>query len=184
MFTLPSVLACLLPLAQGVAEGMAMVQTEATRRRWRPEWTFFAVNIPYWLLIIGGVAQHLNQSTRPHAWALFVGTSLAALGIVLRVVAHYHLRDSFSPFVELGERHRLVTMGLYRGLRHPMYLGTLFIFIGLPLLLGSTFAAAMGVLGSLALVARIRKEEHLLRERLEGFVDYANRTWGLVPGVW
>lgn len=161
-----------------------MWQTHALRRTWRPEWTFFAVNIPYWLLIVGGLAQHLAQPTRPGTLAVAAGASLAVIGIALRTAAHYHLRDCFSPFVELGDPHQLVTSGLYRYLRHPMYLGTLLLFIGLPLLLASTFAAAMAVLGSLALVARIRKEEALLRDRLEGFVDYANTTWGLMPGVW
>lgn len=184
MIDLPTVLAIAIPLAQGTAERQAMQQTGTAPRKRHPEWTFFAVNIPYWLLISLGVAQHIARPTRP-GWAMILaGSLLAVAGVALRVVCHHQLAGGFSPYVELAPEHRLIDTGLYRTVRHPMYLGTLLMLIGLPVLLASPVAAVCAFIATVGLVFRIMKEERMLRAQLPGYADYMHRSWRLLPGVW
>lgn len=184
MLTPSAMLAIVICLAQALGEAVAMWQTGTARRERRAEWTFYAVNIPYWLLVFGGVLEHQLSPTNPSALAVWIGSALAALGVCIRVVCHYQLEGGFSPFVELANNQQLVTQGLYSRIRHPMYVGSLLLFVGLPLLLGSPIAMALAVAASLALLVRIDKEEKFLKIHLPGYEEYANRTWRLIPCLW
>lgn len=184
MSDLPTVLAVAIPLAQGLAEKAAMVRTGTDTRRRQPEWTFYAVNIPYWLLITLGIAEHWSRPTHPGWPMVLIGASLAAAGVAIRVVCHYQLAGGFSPFVELAPEHQLIDTGLYRRVRHPMYLGTLLMLVGLPLLLASRVAGGCAAVATVGLVVRITKEERLLRDQLPGYAEYMQHTWRVLPGMW
>ena len=70
-------------------------------------------------------------------------------------------------------------------LRHPMYAGALFFFVGTPLLLGSWWGLALAPVFALLLVVRIRIEEQTLRAALPGYDAYAAEVrYRLVPMVW
>jgi protein-S-isoprenylcysteine O-methyltransferase Ste14 len=49
------------------------------------------------------------------------GVLVAALGLWLFLQSHIELGKNWSISLELREEHQLVTSGLYRHLRHPMY---------------------------------------------------------------
>ena len=184
MIDLPTVLALAIPLAQGATEQRAMHRTGSASRPRHAEWTFFAVNIPYWLLIGLGTAEHLVRPTRPGWIMLAVGSVLAMAGVAIRLTCHHQLAGAFSPYVELAPEHQLIDTGFYGIVRHPMYLGTLMMLVGLPLLLASPVAAGCAAAATAGLVFRIVKEEQLLRGELLGYDEYMQRTWRLVPGVW
>ncbi len=184
MLDLPTLLAITLPCGQAAGEWFAMRRTESIRRERHPEWTFYAVNIPYWLMITLGITEHVRRSTSPSTTDLLLGTVLACSGIALRIACHFQLAGGFSPYVELGKSHRLVTNGLYRYVRHPMYVGSLMLFAGLPLILASPISWLMAALAGIAFVFRIGKEERLLSKHLPGYQDYMARTWRLLPYVW
>ena len=184
MSELPIVLAAVLLLVQGLAELTAMWHTGALRRRWTPEWTFRAVNIPYRLMFVAGIAEHFTTEVQPSLVVLVAGIVVAAAGIVLRVACHFQLGRHFSPYVELADEHALTEHGIYRYVRHPMYLGTLLTLIGVPLMLASAWSAVFAFLAAVGLYTRLKKEEMFLHENLTGYKEYAQRTWRLVPWVW
>jgi protein-S-isoprenylcysteine O-methyltransferase Ste14 len=66
-----------------------------------------------------------------------------------------------------------------------MYSGMMLFFIGVPLVLGSWWGAAMVPLFLLLFAIRIHIEERTLREGLPGYADYAARVrHRLLPGIW
>ena len=80
---------------------------------------------------------------------------------------------------------RVIDTGVYRYVRHPMYLGATLWFVGGALLLGSV----CGLLVALALVGllivRIFGEEKLLARDLEGYRAYREKVrYRLIPHVW
>jgi protein-S-isoprenylcysteine O-methyltransferase Ste14 len=184
MLDAPTVLALAIPLGQAAGEGFAMRQTGSARRKRHAEWTFFAVNIPYWMMIALGIFEHQLLRTSPSMFAQAAGTLLGCAGIAVRVAGHYQLAGGFSPYVELSKNHRLVTTGLYRYVRHPMYVGSLLIFAGLPLILKAGTAWLLALIAAVGFLPRIRKEEQMLDEQLPGYQDYALCTWRMLPGVW
>lgn len=181
---LPTALVLAIPAVQGLGETWAMYRT-GTAHRWRqPEWTFFAVNLPYWLLIAATLLEHHLSGSSPALGALAGGGVLAVAGIALRIGGHWHLGGAFSPYVDVLRSQRLVTTGLYRRIRHPMYLGTLFLLAAVPLVAAVRWAWLLAAASAAALLIRITKEESLLRRRLDGYPAYQARTWRMLPGVW
>jgi len=116
--------------------------------------------------------------------------ALGAIGVFLSVYLGYltFRENSFaSPVVKIQtERaHSVVTTGPYAYVRHPMYAGALFHFVGVPLLLGSWWGLAFlpAFVGLFAI--RIGIEERTLRTALKGYDDYAARVrYRIIPWIW
>jgi protein-S-isoprenylcysteine O-methyltransferase Ste14 len=92
-----------------------------------------------------------------------------------------------SPLVKIdAERgHKVISTGPYAWVRHPMYGAAIPYFIGVPLLLGSWYALAIGFLLIGILALRAVWEEQTLMTELPGYTDYAQRVrYRLVPWVW
>jgi len=81
--------------------------------------------------------------------------------------------------------HRVVTAGPYQYVRHPMYVGTIFFGLCIPLFLGSWWALVPGGLIVVIFVIRTALEDKTLREELPGYAEYAQRVrYRLLPGLW
>ncbi len=116
----------------------------------------------------------------------WVGAALATVGFGLRLATRHAMRRHFSGYVQTTGGHRLLTTGLFARVRHPIYLATLLLYVGMPLGFGSLGALAIGLLiGVPALWRRISIEERSLAEWFgEDFVQYQQRTKRLIPFVW
>ena len=81
--------------------------------------------------------------------------------------------------------HQTITHGPYRFVRHPMYAGLLFTFLGIPLLLGSWWALAPSALNVILFVVRTALEDKTLQAELPGYLEYTHQVrYRLVPGIW
>lgn len=79
----------------------------------------------------------------------------------------------------------VVSGGPYRLVRHPGYAGSVAATLCVPLALGSAWALAPAVLTVMAIVIRTALEDRFLRENLEGYAAFTERTrWRVLPGVW
>ncbi len=75
--------------------------------------------------------------------------------------------------------------GLYRFVRHPMYVGNVIMMIGIPLALDSYWGLLFVIPGTIVLALRIFDEEKLLFDELPGYREYAERVrYRLVPYLW
>jgi protein-S-isoprenylcysteine O-methyltransferase Ste14 len=106
------------------------------------------------------------------------------LGLVVAVLGRLHLGNNWSD-IEVGriqETHQAVTTGIYRFLRHPIYVGDLLLLLGLELVLNSWL-----VLGLLLLVpvvcAKAIREEQSLAASLTGYDEYSRRVKRFIPYV-
>jgi protein-S-isoprenylcysteine O-methyltransferase Ste14 len=113
-----------------------------------------------------------------------VGLAFFFLGLTVAIVGQVTLWRNYSATVVIREGHQLVTHGIYRFTRNPMYLGVIVALVGLPM-----FASSLpGVLTMLLLVPifliRIRLEEKLLTEAFqEQYLEYKARTKRLIPFI-
>ena len=154
--------------------------------------TFDKVFMIVWLtlslataLVAGFDAVRFRWSSMPIA-TLYVG---AALVFVVSIFGTWVMveNEHFEQFVRIqtDRKHRVVTSGPYRIVRHPAYAGTILGALGVPLMLGSwwTFAPAGAVI--LLFIIRTGLEDQTLRKELEGYEAYAQRTrYRLFPGIW
>jgi protein-S-isoprenylcysteine O-methyltransferase Ste14 len=112
----------------------------------------------------------------------YLGLALFVIGSVLRVGAVFVLGSRFSGLVAIQEGHELVTVGLYRVIRHPSYLGLLLGLFGWDLIFRSGIGLLVSLLFLPPLVARMNSEEALLESEFGGrYAEYRRRTWRLVP---
>ena len=90
-----------------------------------------------------------------------------------------------SRSIEVMEGQKVVSTGLYGIIRHPMYTATIGMFLAMPLVMGSWWAFLVMVPYILAIVARIKDEEMLLKKELDGYQEYKEKVrWRLVPYIW
>ncbi len=127
---------------------------------------------------------------RRYAWIVLPAwVSYAAAVVFLLAYALYAevLRENtyLSRTVEVQENQKVIDTGLYGIVRHPMYMTTLFLFLSMPLVLGSVISFAV-MLSYIPIIAkRIRNEERVLEAGLEGYADYKKRVkHKVIPFVW
>lgn len=87
--------------------------------------------------------------------------------------------------VEVEKGQKVISTGLYSIVRHPMYLGTLIMYLAVPIALGSYVALPIFALYIPVLVFRILNEEEVLRKELPGYKEYCQKTrYRLIPFIW
>jgi protein-S-isoprenylcysteine O-methyltransferase Ste14 len=113
-----------------------------------------------------------------------VGDVLVAVGIVVQMlVVIQNSHAAATVRVEAGQT--LISTGLYGLVRHPMYTGDVIMMIGIPLALGSYLGLVFVVPGLIVLALRVRDEEKLLQEELDGYREYTRKVrYRLVPCMW
>ena len=79
----------------------------------------------------------------------------------------------------------MIDTGLYGIVRHPMYTATIFLFLSIPLVLGSLVSLAFFLAYPVLIARRVRNEEAVLEAGLPGYRDYQKKVrWRLIPFVW
>jgi protein-S-isoprenylcysteine O-methyltransferase Ste14 len=118
--------------------------------------------------------------------ALFFGIICLAVGLWLFYRSHADLGINWSISLELRENHRLVTCGVYRLIRHPMYTAIFLQAIAQALLLPNWLAGPACLIAFLVMFPlRIRPEESMMVEKFGGdYVSYIGQTKRLIPSVW
>ena len=87
--------------------------------------------------------------------------------------------------IRVEEGQRVISSGVYALVRHPMYFAALFLFVGIPVALGSWWALLLVPVFISILVVRILNEEKVLVRDLPGYVDYTEKVrYRLIPGIW
>lgn len=119
------------------------------------------------------------------SWQDILGLVLFVVGLTIAVTAVATLRGSYHSTLVIREDQRLVTHGIYRYTRHPVYLGVLIAILGIPIFNSSLY----GFLIMTALIPiflnRIRMEERLLTEEFgDAYRAYQERTSKLVPFIY
>ena len=117
-------------------------------------------------------------------WAVWAAAAHFLLAYLLYAEV---LRENayLSRTIEVQENQQVVDTGLYGIVRHPMYAATVLLFLSMPLVLGSPISFAVMLFYLPLIVKRIRNEEEVLKQGLEGYADYMKRVkFRLIPGVW
>ena len=90
-----------------------------------------------------------------------------------------------SRTIEVQEYQTVVDTGLYGMVRHPMYAVTLWLFLSIPVVLGSWWSLLCFAPYIAVIIIRIRNEERVLEEGLDGYSDYMKRVkYRIFPFVW
>lgn len=119
-------------------------------------------------------------------WSGWIGTMVFAGAIFMLWRSHADLGRNFSATLRITGQHSLVTSGVYRHIRHPMYTAHLLWAIAQGLLLSNWLAGWAFLVLSISLyVVRIPKEEQMMLEHFgEEYSLYKSRTGRLIPRMY
>ena len=117
---------------------------------------------------------------------LVAGLTCLAIGLWLFFRSHADLGTNWSVTLELRQEHRLITQGVYRAIRHPMYSALILYSVGQALVIPNWVAGFSNVIALAVLVTlRLGIEENMMAEQFGAeYAAYSARTKRFVPGVW
>ena len=117
---------------------------------------------------------------------LLAGVVCLVVGLWLFARSHADLGTNWSLTLEVREKHQLVTRGIYRNLRHPMYSALLLYSLGQALVVPNWIAGpSYGVAMTLLIALRLGPEERMMLDEFgKDYEEYKERSKRLVPGVW
>ena len=133
--------------------------------------------------ILAGLSFRLGWLMLPFSVSIIFGAVfLAAYALYAEV-----LRENtyLSRTIEVQENQKVIDTGLYGIVRHPMYMATIFLFLAMPLVLGSVISFVI-MLGYIPIIVkRIRNEEQVLTKDLKGYEAYKKKVkYRLIPYIW
>jgi protein-S-isoprenylcysteine O-methyltransferase Ste14 len=121
-----------------------------------------------------------------HPISFFSGIVCLTFGLWLFYRSHVDLGTNWSITLEVREKHQLITSGIYRWVRHPMYLSLLIYSLGQALvvpnwLVGPSYGVAM----LLIFACRLGPEERMMTEQFgQAYEAYRAISKRLIPGLW
>ena len=139
------------------------------------------------MFLIGFVLAGLNHR---FGWAalprgVVIGASILFLLSYLLYAEVLRENAYLSRTIEVQQGQKVIDTGLYGIVRHPMYAATVFLFLSMPLILGSLPSFAVFLAYPAIIARRIRNEEQVLTAGLEGYADYTQRVkYRVLPGIW
>ena len=133
--------------------------------------------------ILAGLNWRFEWCVLPN-WAVWVS---AGLFLVCYLLYAEVLRENtfLSRTIEVQENQKVIDTGLYGIVRHPMYMATTVLFLAMPLVLASPISFAVMLLYIPLIAKRIKNEEAVLEEGLEGYKEYKLRVkYKVLPFIW
>ena len=112
-----------------------------------------------------------------------IGICLLFIGLSIRIFSMNKLGKYYSTLLFTNEDHKLITTGIYKYIRHPIYLGDMLFYFGIGISLSNYIIILVLLLSSsTAYIIRMNQEEKMM---IEGFgneyVVYCSKTKRLIP---
>lgn len=117
------------------------------------------------------------------SWAGQIGAVILATSLWLLWRAHVDLGRYWSHSLQLRQGHQLITSGIYKHIRHPMYASGWLLGIAQALLLQNWIAGLSGLVSfTLLYFLRVPREEQMMLDQFgEEYQSYMNRTGRVIP---
>ena len=139
------------------------------------------------MFIAGFIVAGLNYR---YGWIMIpnIVVIISSIIFVLSYILYAEvLRENkyLSRTIEVQEGQKVVDTGLYGIVRHPMYTATIFLFLSMPLILGSIYSLFIFLLYPIIIAKRIKNEEEVLEKDLKGYKEYKEKVkYKLIPFIW
>jgi len=139
------------------------------------------------MFLLGFIIAGLNYR---YSWIIIPNslTIIASVFFVIEYILYIEvLRENAYLFrtIEVEKGQKVIDTGLYSIIRHPMYTITIFLFLTMPLILGSIISFIIFLAYPFIIVKRIKNEEEILERDLERYIEYKQKVkYRLIPFIW
>ena len=111
----------------------------------------------------------------------WMGLVLSVAGIIISLDALLTLNKNLSPFPTPKKGAELIQSGIYKCVRHPIYLGILFFTFGFSIYSENTLRLLIFLALLILFIFKATYEEKLLQEKFPGYAAYKKTTGMLLP---
>lgn len=133
--------------------------------------------------IVAGLDYRFKICSLPNG--IVVGASIIFLLSYILYAEVLRENAFLSRTIEVQQNQKIIDTGIYSIVRHPMYFATLFLFLAMPLVLGSLLSFVIFLLYPFIIVSRIKNEEKVLENNLIGYKEYKKKVkYKLIPFIW
>ena len=135
------------------------------------------------LYVATGFPHFAAYALRPaQAW---LGVLVAAVSLLMFQLTHRALGRNWSVSLDVREGHQLITDGIYRRVRHPMYSAFWLWAVAQALLLPNWVAGCSGIVGfGILFFGRVGREERIMLETFgDQYREYMSRTYRVIPMI-
>lgn len=116
------------------------------------------------------------------AYVRLIGISLYVVGVVINQCGGISIGSFFSFAVLVRRKHKVVSSGIYRFIRHPIYLGSILQWLGIGFGLLNKIALIIAVFSIVLFYLRAKAEESILIKHLgEEYLSYRENTPMFIP---
>ena len=139
------------------------------------------------IFIIGFILAGLDFRYGWSNMSMVVVMIASAIFVITYILYAEVLRENtyLSRTIEIQENQKVIDTGLYGIVRHPMYFATTLLFLSFPVVLGSWFSFAIFCFFPFLLVKRIKNEEEVLENGLDGYKEYKQKVkYKMIPFIW
>ncbi len=117
-------------------------------------------------------------------WLMVLAQILFLCGFAI-VFWTMNVNSYASRTIQVEPGQKVISSGPYRLVRHPLYSGSIVMWVSTPLVLGSFVAVPLFALLVPFYVLRLLNEEKILHQELPGYSEYCQKTrFRLLPFVW
>lgn len=114
----------------------------------------------------------------------YIATGVFIVGYALYAIV-LKQNTYLSRTIKVQENQKVISTGLYKVVRHPMYSATLLLFLSMPLILGSLVSFFIFLIYPILICFRTIEEERFLIKESEGYDDYLKKVkYRIIPFIW
>ena len=119
-------------------------------------------------------------------WTGWLGALIFAIAIWLLYRSHADLGKSWTPTLGIQDDHLLITNGIYKYIRHPMYAAHIYWALAQILMLHNWIAGYSFIIVLLPYyILRVKKEEEMMIDQFgDQYKDYMKYTGRIFPRIW
>lgn len=121
-----------------------------------------------------------------HLWIQLTGFLLVVIGIAVSTLGRKDIGVNWTEASEyqVKNNHELVTSGIYRIIRHPIYAGSLLSLLGAELVVTSYLFIYVLVIHLIGAIRQARREENILLKQFgQNYIQYRKRTKMFIPYI-
>lgn len=145
------------------------------------DWSLYLITIPFFIIMIIPILAFMRNACWPSPVSSLLFLIVFSTGVIIRFLGLKEIQKFFSQKIELDVNHVVIATGIYKHIRHPLYLGLFVMAVGVILYWINIYSILGFFILILGFFIRITKEENFLMKNLNGYKEYAKKTSRVLP---
>jgi protein-S-isoprenylcysteine O-methyltransferase Ste14 len=140
--------------------------------------------VMYYLIIRFHLGTITMSSQRDQVYLIAIGIVVIVVGTLVNVIGRYQLGKNWANQIKIYKDHQLMTSGMFKIVRHPLYASLIWIFFGASFIYQNWLAFLLNSFIFLPFMYyRAKQEESLLKKEFPDYGTYTKRVGMFFPKI-